>query len=181
MKEEGQVKISIYPFNNGGILEGFCMLERDIEFLLKKYGSNYVKGEIHLAQTNKLYKRNRRLIEKHNICENLFEECNYFTFSEAEKNFIHYLINRFSNFKELHARANVETIILVFIFYVKKLNNPSVNLNHYSISKKYGLSDQVFKLVICRICVDFIKNSPIIEYETSKYNHELLSKNGGKI
>ena len=164
-----------------GILEGFCMLERDIEFLLKKYGSDYAKGEIPSVQSNKLYKRNLRLKEKHEICEKLFEECNFFTFTKAEQKFIHYLINRFSNFKELYARAKVETIILVFIFYIKKLDNPSVNLNHYSISKKYGLSDQVFKLVICRICNDFIKNSPIIEYETTKYNHEILSKNGGKI
>jgi len=86
-----------------------------------------------------------------------------------------------ADFKNLHGQAKKEVIILVFIFYVKKIDNPKVNLNNYSVSKKYGLTDPAFKLVICRMFDIFIKNSPMIFYDSTRYDHEILSRNGGQI
>ena len=154
----------------------------DIEYLLKKYNKSYVPGEKQFSETNKLLKRNQRRIMKHEICEDLFFECDFLNLSKVQKNFVHYLIDRFSDdFKKLHGKAKNEAIILAFIFYVKKLDNPRLNVENYSISKRYGLTNNVFILVVCRICDDFIKNSPIIHIESTDFDHEILSRNGGKL
>lgn len=105
-----------------------------------------------------------------------------FHLSDSQIKFVHFLIDYLRNdFKKLHRRAKKETIILAFIFYVKKLEESRFDLNNYSISKKYNLTDSVFKLIICRMCDTFIKSMPLSYYETDKYNHEILSKNGGKL
>ena len=158
------------------------MSENRLNMLIKKYECSYVPGEIHSAETNKLNKQNQRDIEKHLICDELFDECGFLNLSPSQKEFIHYLISRFSNnFKYLHGRAKIETIILAFIFYVKKVDDSHVNLKNYSICKKYGLTDTIFILIICRMCDDFVKSSPIRYIDSNYYNHELLLKNGGKI
>ena len=155
-------------------------MEKDINNLIRKYNSNYVKGEIFSSDRNKQLKREQRTIEKHNLCDELFSEINI-NFTPFQKDFVHYLIDRFSvKFKKLHGRAKNETIILVFMFFTKKLEDSHIDLNNYSISKKYGLNDSIFKLVVCRICGDYIDKSPMIYKQTTKYNHEILSKNGGK-
>ena len=93
----------------------------DIEYLLKKYNKSYVPGEKQFSETNKLLKRNQRRIMKHEICEDLFFECDFLNLSKVQKNFVHYLIDRFSDdFKKLHGKAKNEAIILAFIFYIKK-------------------------------------------------------------
>lgn len=155
-------------------------MKRDIGYLIEKYNSSYVKGEKHSTQTNKVNKQNQRKIEKHMLCEELIDEINL-NFSPYQKEFIHYLIDRFDDFKKLHGRAKNEAIILVFMFFTKKIDDARINLNNYSISKKYGLDDNLFKLVLCRICDDYVKNSAMIFQESTKFNHEILSKNGGKL
>ena len=157
------------------------MSESDIIRLIKKYDKPYVPGEIHLSRTNTLNKRNQRKANKHWICEDLFFECDFFNLSSSQKEFIHYLVDCFENFKELHGRAKKEAIILAFIFYVKKLEDSHINIKNYSICKKYGLTDDVFILVVCRISDYFVKSSPIKYFESSFYDHEILSKNGGRV
>ena len=157
------------------------MEEDRLSYLLKKYDSSYVKGEKHSSETNKLLKQKQRRFEKHNICENLFFEINIY-FAPYQKDFVHYLIDYFSeDFKKLHGRAKNETIILTFMFFTKKIEDSRINLNNYSISKKYGLTDNIFKLVVCRMCDYYIKNSALNYVETTSYDHEILSKNGGRI
>ena len=157
------------------------MENKRIRYLLRKYDKSYVRGERFSTETNTLNKRMHRKAEKHLVCDELIEECS-FDFSDDEQEFIHFLIDRFSdNFKKLHGKAKNEAIILTFMFYVKKLGDSRININNYSISKKYGLTNDVFLLIICRICDNFIKSSPIHFQETTRYNHEILSKNGGKL
>ena len=152
-----------------------------IDYLLNKYGVEYTPGEIHSPKTNLRLKQKQRIVDKHKLCDELLYEIQ-FNVSDYQKRFVHFLINYFSNdFKKLHGRAKKETIILAFIFYVKKIDDSRVDLNNYSISKKYNLSDSVFKLIVCRMCDSFIKSMPISYYQTDKYNHEILSKNGGKL
>lgn len=167
----------IYPLI---IVNGGVAMDK-IDYLLKKYRSPYVKGEIHSPQTNLKLKQNQRRIEKHVICNQLIDEINLH-FTNVQKDFLHYLIDYFhKDFKKLHARAKKEAIILTFMFYVKKVENARINLNNYSICKKYDLTDSIFKLILCRMCDTFIKNSPIKFQESTKYDHDILSKNGGKI
>ena len=157
------------------------MDDRSIEFLIKKYKKPYVPGEKHSTETSRLLKQNQRMAEKHLICDNLIQECYFFNLTSSQKNFVHYLIDTLGlDFKKLHGRAKKESIILAFIFYVKKLEDSRINLENYSICKTYELTDDVFLLVICRVCDYFIKKTPIQNYESHMYNHEILSKNGGK-
>lgn len=158
------------------------MSARNIDYLIKKYDKPYVSGEIRSSETNKLLKRNQRRLIKHTICDELLRECEFLKLTAAQKDFVHYLVDRFSDsFKKLHGKSKKEAIILAFIFYVKKLTRPRLKIYNYSISKKYGLTPDVFTLILCRMCDDFIKSSPIPCFESTSYDHEILSKNGGKL
>ncbi len=158
------------------------MGESRLTYLIKKYDKPYVSGELRSSESNKLLKRNQRNSEKHFICDELLFECKFFYFSKVQKDFVHYLVDYFSNsFKKLHGRAKKETIILAFIFYVKKIEDSHIKLENYKICKKYGLTNDIFILIICRVCDEFVKSSPITYYDSYRYNHEILSKNGGEI
>ena len=157
-------------------------MNNDINYLIKKYSKPYVPGEKHSSQTNKKIKRNQRIIEKHYLCNLLIEECDFLNLSPSQKEFVHYLIDAFANdFKKLHGRAKKETIILAFIFYVKKLEDSRLKIENYSVCNKYDLTSDVFILIICRVCNYYIQSSPLKIVESNKYDHEILSKNGGKI
>ena len=157
---------------------GLVFLSR-IDYLLDKYDSCYVRGEVHSSETNLLIKQNQRRVEKHVLCDELIGEVNL-SFKRDEVDFIHFLIDRFHNdFKKLHGRAKNEAIILSFMFYVKKLSDSRININNYRVCKKYNLFDSVFETVICHMCDAFVKSLPVGYVDTTKYNHEILSKNGG--
>ena len=158
------------------------MTIKNINRLIAKYDSPYVPGEIRSTKTNNLIKKNQRNTEKISICKELLYECDFLNFSPSQKEFIYYLVDRFSDkFKKLHGRAKKETIILAFIFYVKKLEDSRLMLSNYSVCKKYALTDNVFILIICRMCDDFVKSSPVISVESTKFDNDLLSRNGGKL
>ena len=147
--------------------------------MLDKYDSSYVKGEVQSSETNLQIKQNQRRVEKYVLCDKLISEVNL-SFKKNDIDFVHFLIDRFHNdFKKLHGRAKNETIILSFMFYVKKLDDSRININNYSICKKYNLSDSVFEIVICRMCDSFVKSLPVGYVDTTKYNHDILSRNGG--
>lgn len=158
------------------------MGEERIKKLINKYSAPYVKGERVSSEYNCKLKREQRLHKKHLLCNELINEFEFLHLSPTQKDFVHYLIDCFHNdFKYLHGRAKNETIILAFIFYVKKLEDSRINLNNYSISQKYNLDDSVFKLVVCRMCDTFIKSSYLKYKDTTRYDHDILSKNGGQI
>ena len=172
----------IFDFNMLFIfLVVFGMDNRSIEYLIEKYDKPYVSGERHSSMTDVLLKRNQRMFEKHSICDDLIGEC-CFHFNSSQRDFVHYLIDCLgSDFKKLHGRASKESIILAFIFYVKKIEDSRVSIDNYSICKRYGLTDDVFILVVCRICDYFVKSAPVKNYASTRYDHDILSKNGGKL
>lgn len=138
----------------------FGMSEEVISNLINRYNVSCVECESFSSEYNLKLKRDQRLCKKHVLCDELLEEIGTLNLSISQKDFVHYLVDFFSNdFKNLHGRAKQETIILVFIFYVKKLENSHINLNNYSVSQKYNLNDAVFKLILCRMCDSFIKFS----------------------
>ena len=68
-----------------------------------------------------------------------------------EKEHVHYLVDKFNDFNQLHRKASKECIILSFIFYVYRVKNPGRQLNEYRVTNKYGLTSNVFELIMCRI------------------------------
>ncbi|MBQ2651914.1 MAG: hypothetical protein IJF83_00005 [Methanobrevibacter sp.] len=152
-----------------------------IEDLLDKY-STRVPYEERSEETDKNRKRKTRLNELHKICDELFIECKILCLSSYQKERVHWLIEKFgNNFKSLHGQAKKETIILAFIFYIKKIEISKIRLEDYQITREYNLTDNIFEIIICRICETFIMESPIVPYATTVYDHEILSRNGGEI
>lgn len=153
--------------------------ERDIYFLLDLYSNEYVKGERRSPETKKKHKRESKRKNRHLIFDELLLEAKTLVFSKNQKKIIRYLIDDFNNdFKYLHRQASEECIILAFMFYMKKIETPMIRLDRYRICKKYGLTDHVFELIVCRLTLEFMKRAPIRPRPYTKDNHEILIKEG---
>ena len=81
----------------------------------------------------------------------------------------------------MHRQASDETIILAFMYYCVRLNDSGVNLEDDKITKKYGLTNQVFSLIICRMLECILQKQPITPSITTNYDHEILYETHGKI
>lgn len=151
----------------------------DIGKLLNKYDTR-VPYEERSRETDKVRKRKTRLNELHDKCDQLFFECKLLCLTDYQKKRIHFLIDKFGdNLQNLHGQSKKEVKILAFIFYIKKIENPRIRLSDYQITNEYGLTDHIFEIIICRVCETYIREAPIVPYETTVYDHDLLSRNGG--
>ena len=93
-----------------------------------------------------------------------------------------FLVNHFGNdFKMLHGQAKTEAIILSFIFYMKINEIGRARLNDYKITGKYGLTDNIFEIIVCRLCEYYMQRTPIVPVGSTDYDHDILCRNGGKI
>lgn len=150
----------------------------ETERLLRKYDESYVPGEKRTNVGERRNKQRQHIAKKHVLVDELVGELNSSLLTGNDVEHIHYLVDKFNNFRELHGKCKNETIILTFIFYQIKIQNPNLDINDYGICKKYGLSNNVFELIICRLLKNLIQESPIIPRHTIKYDHELLSRTG---
>ena len=95
---------------------------------------------------------------------------------------VRFLVNHFGNdFKMLHGQAKTEAIILSFIFYMKINEIGRARLNDYKITGKYGLTDNIFEIIVCRLCEYYMQRTPIVPVGSTDYDHDILCRNGGKI
>ena len=151
----------------------------DIQKLLRKYDNDYVPGEKRSLEYDNKLKQESKLKHRMLIVEELSLEAKFLLLSDSQKNIVKHLVKLFNNdFKQLHRRVSDETIILAFIFYLKKLDTPKIQLKNYAITKKYNLSDAVFELILCRVTDYFMSNSPLILQQSLIDNHEDLVKTG---
>lgn len=146
--------------------------------LLKKYESGYVPGERRPKEKERVHKQKQLLAEKHSLADELMDEAKVLMLTNYEKQHVHYLINKFHDFRKLHGNCKNEAIILAFIFYVAKMNTPKRQLKEYNFTKKYGLTDNVFELIMCRICHVLLSEAKIVPVGTTKYDHEMLYRTG---
>ena len=147
--------------------------------LLKKYdNSNYVPGEKRTRDQEKIHKQKQLKREKHELVDELLNETKVLLLSNHDKEHVHYLVNKFDDFNNLHRQASKEAIILAFIFYVAKINTPKRQLKEYSFTGKYGLTEPVFELIMCRLVQRLLAESPIIPKNTKKYDNDILYKTG---
>lgn len=154
----------------------------DINFLVNNYDKRRIPYEDRGKDYDRIRKKEERKKELHECCNDLFYESKVLCLSNYQKRRVHYLINLFGDdLRRLHGRAKKETIILAFIFYIKKIEEPKIRLDDYQVTTKYDLTDNIFEIVICRICEYFMKNMPIVPHVTSDYDHEILSRNGGRL
>lgn len=166
------------------------MKERSLEYLIGLYEKPYVKGEIRSKETNRKVRyeqkrKNRHLIfdelclELFNDFDELCLEAKTLVLSPNQKKLVRYLIDEFSsNFKKLHHTASEKCIILAFMFYVKKIENSKIKLQSYRVSKKYGLTDQVFEIIVCRLLENFMQRIPIVPRNHTIDEHDILVREG---
>jgi hypothetical protein len=159
--------------------------DRNIYYLLdlyennSSYENNYVKGERRSTEHNRKRKREEKRKNRHLLFDELLLETKTLIFTHNEKKLIRYLIDDFNNdFQYLHRRASEKCIILAFMFFLKKLETPQIRLDRYSICKKYGLTDHVFELILCRLTLKFMHRTPIRPRPHTKDNHDILIREG---
>lgn len=151
----------------------------DYQQLLDKYENNYVPGERRSPEYEKKLRTESILKHRMLLVDELSLEAKYLILTRNQKDTVKFLVKTFnSNFKSLHRRASDETIILAFIFYIKKLEVPKIQLKNYSITKKYNLTDVVFELILCRLTDYFICTSPLMITMSEKDNHDMLVRTG---
>ena len=146
-----------------------------IKKLINKYDNVYVAGEKRSLEYERQYKQKQAVKKRHMIAQNLFNEVT-FHLNIHEKNQVHYLIDKFTNFKKLHRKAKNEAIILAFIFYVKLKENTLININKYKISKKYNLTNNKFEIILCKIILQLLQETEIKRTITTRYDHNILLK-----
>lgn len=154
---------------------------KNIKHKLDKYESSYVKGECRGKDYDKKIALQQKLRKRQQILTELIQELpESIHLTNDEKIFADNLIRTFNpNFKYLHRQLSDEAIVLSFIIYQKKLDNPRLRCYNYSICKKYGLTDITYTTIITRICNYYMLNSPLNIRQTTKYNHDYLVKNKG--
>lgn len=130
--------------------------------LLRKYEKSYVHGEKRSPGYESKIRVQSALKNRMLIVDQLSLEAKYLVMTSSQKDNVKYLVKTFNqNFKSLHRQASDETIILAFIFFTKKLENPKIQLKNYRITKKYNLTDAIFELILCRVTDYFMKTSPL--------------------
>lgn len=152
---------------------------RDIQYLLDTYDNAYVKGEQRSNETKNRIRKESCRKNRHLILDELLLESKSLILTPNDKKTVRYLIDIFTDdFKKLHRRAKDEAIILAFIFYLKKIELPSIRLSDYRICKKYGLTDAVFEIILCRIILYYMRKTPIEPVTYTKDEHDILIREG---
>ena len=156
------------------------MSERDIKFLLNLYDSEYVRGEVRSRESQKTIRDESKRKHRHLLLDELITGANM-PFNPAQRKMARYLIDIFNDdFKTLHRRASEETIILAFIFYLKKIEQPPTRLADYAVTSKYDLTHHVFEIVICRMLLEFMKRTPIQPRQSTRDEHDTLYETRGQ-
>ena len=153
---------------------------RDIDFLLNLYEKEYVKGERRSKESQKKIRYESKRKNRHLIFDELRNKADTINLSTNQVKLIRYLIDDFNeDFKNLHRKVSEECIILAFMFYVKKIETPSIRLESYKIFREYGLTNHIFEIIVCRMLLKFMKKCPITpRHNYTKDNHEILIHEG---
>lgn len=150
---------------------------------IMQYDKQRMPYEDRGKEYDKQRKREERLKELQLITDDLLFECKQYKrlrLTSYQELRVIFLVNKFGNdFKMLHGQAGAETIILAFIFYMKINEVGRARLKDYKIASKYGLTDNIFEIIVCRLCEYYMKRTPIVPVGSTDYNHDILCRNGG--
>jgi hypothetical protein len=145
-----------------------------IEQLLKKY-EKPTSAERYTKKYKRELKQKQRIKNRHLLLDELTNEIP-FHLTNTQIRTIRYFIDTVKDFNKLHRRCSNKTILLAMIFLLRTLDKPKTNVDEYSISKKYGLNNTNFRLIICRLNNEILKSLPITIHETKRDNYEYLEK-----
>ena len=131
-----------------------CTSQRSVSYLLRKYETKQ-PGEVFVSQEMKQEYNNRRWRMKQKIrtCNIIMNQLNI---QGPNRDRCLYIVKHV-NLNTLHRKLSCEAIITAICFYIKKLDNPRIRLSDYHVCKEYGLNENNFSLIICRLCDYFQK------------------------
>lgn len=153
----------------------------DINTLLKKYQANYVPGERRSNEYDNMIRQQNTLSDNIHLLHQLNQELpTTLTLNKCDLKIAETLAKTFTgNLKTLCRNCKKEVIFLTFLFYIKKMENPLIQLEDYTIFQKYGLTTSIYSLIISRALQHYMHTRPIPITTTTDYDHEKLIRNGG--
>ena len=153
----------------------------NITHLLKKYSKSYVPGEQRSIEYDNMIRQKITLNDNIHLLHQLNTELpETLTLNKCDLRIAENLVATFNNnLKLLHKQAKTETILLTFLFYLKKMENPKLQIEDYTILKTYGLTTPIYSLIISRAFMYYMEHVPVSITTTTQYDHEKLIKNGG--
>ena len=135
-------------------------------------------AEIISNEYDKTLKSDNRRKHRHLLLDELLNETP-FRLKETQILQIRYWIDNFNeDFKGFHRRSSNETIILAFIMIQRKNTNPKLNVEKFSISRKYNLTNPVFINIQNQLIFELMRTTPLTYSQAKHYNHEILQKEG---
>ena len=152
-----------------------------IQKKINTYTSKYVPGEKRSTQYDQKIHQEKTLADNIRLLNDLNQELPYkLQLNRCEKRIIENLLETFNNnLNYLHRQAKTEVIILALIFYLKKMDNPRIRIENYTYLKDNGLNIHNYSLIISRLAMYYMINSPIKIKTTTDYDHDLLIRNNG--
>lgn len=149
----------------------------EIETTIQKYKKPYTPGEIRSKEYERRIKQQKRLNERLDLTDTLFNEVT-FPLHQYQKNQIKDLVRKHSkNFKKLHGNASQETIIVAFIFYIKKQEEKTdIKIQRYRLARKYKLTHNTFETIICRLIKLTLEELYLLPSENIYYDNNIHYK-----
>ena len=133
-------------------------------------------AEIISNEYDKTLKSDNRRKHRHLLLDELLNETP-FRLNETQTLQIRYWIDNFNeDFKGFHRRSSNETIILAFIMIQRKNTNPKLNVEKFSISRKYNLTNLVFESIQNKLIFRLMQTTPLTYNQQVYVNHEILQE-----
>lgn len=152
-----------------------------IQKKIDQYTQKYVPGEKRSNTYDKKIQKEKRLQENLQLLNDLNRELpGALTLNRCDLRLAEHLVKVFNNnMKYLLRQGKTETILLAFIFYLRKMENPNIKIEDYTILRKHGLNNNNYSLIISRVCMYYMIHTPVKLEETTDYDHDLLLRNNG--
>ena len=154
----------------------------DINHLLKKYSKSYVPGEERSSEYDNMIRQKITLNDNIHLLHTLNQELpKELQLNRCDIRIAETLAGIFNtNLKCLCRNCKKEVIFLVFLLYIRKVDNPKLQIENEPISEKYGLTNNIYELIISRALKYYMEQVPIPITTTTDYDHDLLIRNGGR-
>ena len=154
---------------------------KNIEHLIEKYQTQYVPGEKRSNNYDNMIRQKNLLNDNiqllHQINQELPPELQL---NKCDIRIAETLAKTFhTQLKCLCRNCKKEVIYLVFLLHIQKVDKPGLQIENEPISQKYGLTNNIYELIISRTLKYYMEQAPIPITTTTDYDHELLIRNGG--
>ena len=155
---------------------------KNIQQKIKKYNKPYVPGEKRSPEYDNMIHRKTKLKDNITLLHQLNQKLpKQLILNKCDIIILENLLTGLNGqLKTLNRRLSTTQIILIFIFYINKIEKPSIRIEDYRILKDNQINIYNYSLTISRLCMYLMQNTPMRPIQTTDYNHDLLIRNGGR-